>query len=83
MKRKIYIPHYFTEQQLKIAEELYEDIIHKIPESENDYFLVDELGDDINIKAFKGDELDNFCKENNITPTEYLMQVMYNQNINR
>lgn len=57
------------------------EVAKSMPESINDYVLVDEIKiGEANIKFFKGDETDQFCKKYNLTIKEYLMCEMRKQN---
>jgi len=49
------------------------------PNCIGDYFLVDQLREEIVIKSFKKNEVDMICSKHNITPRDYCMAVMRKQ----
>ena len=76
----VYLPDRFTDEQIEQAMNLIDQQIKETPECLNHYVLVDQLGNEINIKFFKPDGVMEFCKENNITPRELMMFMMREQN---
>ena len=63
--------------------EMIDEMMAEAPECKDDYFLVDDFGDEINIKAFDGVGVDAYCKAHGITPRDYCMEMMRQQNENK
>lgn len=76
---EIFIPTILIEYQ-DIIDTMVDKMIKECPSCFDDYFLVDELNDEINIKAFKKDGVDKICKKYKITPRDYCMAAMTLQN---
>jgi len=81
MDGRIFVPTILNNKKdLKVIEQMISKMVKKCPECENDYFLVDELSNEINVKAFNGVLVDRICNEINITPYEFCMMKMRDQN---
>ena len=78
---EIFVPSFLNNDiDIKIINQQIDKMMEACPECENDYFLVDLLGDELNIKAFNKIEVDKSCKKYNFTPREFCMEQMRQQN---
>ncbi|GAB3278169.1 hypothetical protein GCM10027347_52390 [Larkinella harenae] len=79
-KPTVFMPNDIELGDKQAALKMIRKAVKKHPEAIADYVLVDILGEELNIKFFPGDVVDEVCKKHNITPRDYCMIQMRKQN---